>query len=429
MAAYINIRVLDELRRLLDASVNAFAESLRISQNQYNAGIVSAADVAQARTQVESTRARAIAVAIQRAQLETAIAVLIGKPPAELSVPPAPRLPILPRVPAGLPSSLLERRPDISAAERRMAAANAEIGVAATAFYPDIVLSAEAGTAAAEIAKLVSASSRLWSFGSTLVQTVFDAGARHARVEQAVATFDRSVALYRQTVLDALREVEDQLAALRILAEQAAALDEAVTASREAERIISNQYLAGTVSFTDVVVAQDRGAQQCTSGARCDAGPAARGGRADRGTGRRLGGFAIAEPRAGRGAFSAQPQPAAAPDCLAAAETAVTGTSGPCCRCRVFRDGRMAALLRRASTGPPRSPMTAGTTSWPICPSHPEPHPMHGKNPFGAADRTPTFVKRFVIVHQSAAKISPRRRIEPSTCSCGSPGHWQRMMK
>jgi NodT family efflux transporter outer membrane factor (OMF) lipoprotein len=254
--AYVKIRVLDELRRLLDAAVKAYAESLRISQNQYNAGIVSAADVAQARTQLESTRARAVATAVARAPLEDAIAVLIGKPPSGLSIPPVPGLPPLREVPAGLPSSLLERRPDIAAAERRMAAANAEIGVAGTAFYPEITLSAEAGTAAAEIAKLASAPSRLWSFGSTLVQTVFDAGARHARIEAAVATFDRSVALYRQTVLDGLREVEDQLSALHNLRDQATAQEAAVTAAREAERILMNQYLAGIVSYTSVVVAQ-----------------------------------------------------------------------------------------------------------------------------------------------------------------------------
>jgi len=137
-----------------------------------------------------------------------------------------------------------------------MAAANAAIGIAATAFYPDIQLSAEYGTGAAELARLVSASTLLWSFGAILTQTVFDAGARQARLEQTVATFDRSVALYRQTVLDGLREVEDQLVALRILAEQEAALEAAVTASREAERIISNQYLAGIVSYTSVVIAQ-----------------------------------------------------------------------------------------------------------------------------------------------------------------------------
>jgi NodT family efflux transporter outer membrane factor (OMF) lipoprotein len=254
--AYMQMRVLDELRRLLDAAAKAYAESLRISGNQYNAGIVSASDVAQARTQLESTRARAIAVAIRRTQLENAIAVLIGKPPSEVTIAPAPGLPALSGIPVGLPSSLLERRPDIAAAERRMAVANADIGVAATAFYPDITLSSEGGTAAAELGRLVSASSGLWSFGAALMQTVFDAGARHARVESAVAAFDKAVAQYRQTVLDALQQVEDQLVALRVLKQQAAALDAALTAAREADRIIMNQYLAGTVSYTSVVVAQ-----------------------------------------------------------------------------------------------------------------------------------------------------------------------------
>ena len=254
--AYMQLRVLDELRRLLEAAVKAYAESLRISQNQYDAGIAAASDVAQARTQLESTRARAIAVAIRRAQLENAIAVLIGKPPSEVRIEPVAGLPRLPDIPAGLPSRLLERRPDIAAAERRMAAANAEIGFAATAFFPEIILSGESGIAAADIAKLLSASSRVWSLGSALVQTIFDAGARHAQVEQARAAFERTVALYRQTVLEALQQVEDQLAALRVLTQQAAALDAAVAAAREAERIIANQYLAGTVSFTSVVVAQ-----------------------------------------------------------------------------------------------------------------------------------------------------------------------------
>lgn len=254
--AYVKIRVLDELGRLLDAAVKAYAESLRIAENQYKAGIVSASDVAQARTQLESTRAQAAAVAVQRAPLEDSIANLIGKPPAEVSIPPVPGLPPLPEIPAGLPSSLLERRPDIAAAERRMAAANAQIGVDAAAFYPDITLSADAGTSASKIASLASASSLLWSFGGTLAQTVFDAGARRALVAEDVAKFDQSVALYRQTVLDGLRDVEDQLSALRFLQDQAAAADRAVTAAREAERILMNQYLAGTVAYTSVVVAQ-----------------------------------------------------------------------------------------------------------------------------------------------------------------------------
>jgi NodT family efflux transporter outer membrane factor (OMF) lipoprotein len=254
--AYIKIRVLDELRRLLDAAVDAYTESLRITRNQFNAGIVSASDVAQAQTQLESTRARAVATAVARAPLENAIAALIGRPPAALSIAPVPGLPPLPEIPPSLPSSLLERRPDIAAAERRMAAANADIGIAATAFYPDITLSAVAGASATTLAGLASAAGRLWSVGATLAQTVFDAGARQAQLERALATYDRDVALYRQTVLDGLREVEDQLSALQILKDQLAAQEKAVAAAREAERILRNRYLAGTVSFTDVVVAQ-----------------------------------------------------------------------------------------------------------------------------------------------------------------------------
>ena len=253
---YVQLRIADELKRLLDAAVQAFGESLRIAQNQYNAGTAAASDVAQARTQLESTRAQAVAVGVLRAQLEHAIAVLIGKPPAELTIAPVAAVPPLPEIPAGLPSTLIERRPDIAAAERRMAATNAQIGVAEAAFFPTVTLSADAGTAAATLGKLLSASSRLWSFGSTLVQTIFDAGTRHAQVEQARAAFDAAVADYRQTVLSGFQQVEDELAALRILAQQAAAEDIAVASAREAERIIFNQYKAGTVAYTNVVVAQ-----------------------------------------------------------------------------------------------------------------------------------------------------------------------------
>ena len=234
----------------------AFGESLRISQNQYNAGIVSASDVAQARTQVESTQARAIAVGVLRAQFEHAIAVLVGKPPAELTIAPVATVPGLPEIPAGLPSILLERRPDIASAERRMAAANAQIGVAEAAFFPTITLSADFGGAAAKLAKLLTTSGRVWAFGSSLAETVFDAGARHAQVEEARALLDAAIADYRQTVLTGFQQVEDQLAAQRILAEQAVAQDSAVASAREAERIITNQYKAGTVAFTSVVVAQ-----------------------------------------------------------------------------------------------------------------------------------------------------------------------------
>ena len=253
---YLQLRVADELKRLLDAAVSAYSESLRIAQNQYRAGTAAASDVAQARTQLESTRAQSVATGVLRSQLEHAIAVLIGKPPAELTIAVAANLPPLPEVPPGLPSTLLERRPDIAAAERRMAAANAEIGVAEAAFFPTVTLSGDSGTAAAHLSKLLSASSRMWSFGGNLVQTIFDAGARHAQVAQARAAFDAAVADYRQTVLTGFQQVEDELAALRILAQQAAAEDAAVASAREAERIIFNQYKAGTVAYTNVVVAQ-----------------------------------------------------------------------------------------------------------------------------------------------------------------------------
>jgi NodT family efflux transporter outer membrane factor (OMF) lipoprotein len=253
---YLQLRVADELKQLLDASITAFAESLRITKNQYAAGIVAASDVAQAETQLRTTQAQAIAVGVTRAQLEHAIAVLIGVPPAELTIAAVTSIDEVPVIPAGLPSELLERRPDIAAQERHMAAANAQIGVAEAAFYPTITLSADTGVAASKLHNLFMDSSRVWSLGSNLAQTVFDAGARNAQVEQARASFDQNVADYRETVLTAFQQVEDELAALRILAQQAVAEAAAVTSAREAERIIFNQYKAGTVPYTSVIVAQ-----------------------------------------------------------------------------------------------------------------------------------------------------------------------------
>ncbi|MBV9859077.1 MAG: efflux transporter outer membrane subunit [Alphaproteobacteria bacterium] len=253
---YLELRVQDELKRLLDRSAEAYAESLRITRNQFAAGTAAASDVAQAQAQLDSTRAQSIAVGVTRAQLEHAIAVLIGKPPAELTIAAVPTVPAVPAIPAGLPSALLERRPDIAAAERRMAAANEEIGIAEAAFYPAITLSADYGVSAATLARLFSAASRVWSVGSNLTETVFDAGARSAQVEEARAAYEQTIAAYRQTVLSALQQVEDELAASRILAEEAEAEAAALTAAREAERIITNQYRAGTVAYTSVIVAE-----------------------------------------------------------------------------------------------------------------------------------------------------------------------------
>jgi NodT family efflux transporter outer membrane factor (OMF) lipoprotein len=252
---YLQLRMSDELKRLLDAAASYYAESLRITGNQYRSGTADQSAVSQAEAQLESTQAQAIAVGVTRAQLEHAIAVLIGKPPAEFSIPPTEARIAVPIIPAEMPSALLERRPDIAASERQMAAANAQIGVAVAAFYPNITLSADFGTSALTLTRLLATSSRFWSFGSNLVQTVFDAGARNAQVEQARAVFDQDVANYRQTVLTAFQQVEDQLAGLRILAQEAEVQDKAVAAAFEAARIINNQYLAGTVAFTSVIVA------------------------------------------------------------------------------------------------------------------------------------------------------------------------------
>ena len=253
---YLQLRVADELKRLLDASVEAFGRALEITTNRYNQGISARSDVASARTQYESTRSQAINVGVQRAALEHAIAVLTGKPPAELTIAAAPLAVAVPVTPPGLPSTLLERRPDIAAAERRVAAANAQIGVAVAAYYPDITLSASYGVVSSALDTLFRTASGVWAVGPQLAQTVFDAGLRSAQVEAARAFYDQDVALYRQTVLAGFQQVEDQLAALRILEEQAAVQDAAVAAAREAEQLIFNQYTAGIVAYTSVITAQ-----------------------------------------------------------------------------------------------------------------------------------------------------------------------------
>ena len=252
---YLQLRMSDELKRLLDAVASFYTESLRITGNQYRAGTTDQSAVAQAEAQLESTRAQAIAVGVTRAQLEHAIAVLIGKPPAEFSIPPTEAKIAVPVIPPEMPSALLERRPDIAASERLMSAANAQIGVAVAAFFPTITLSANSGTSGLSLNRLLATTSRFWAFGSTLVQTIFDAGARSAQVEQARAVFDQNIATYRQTVLTAFQQVEDQLAALRILAQEADVQDKAVAAAFEAAQIINNQYLAGIVPYTNVIVA------------------------------------------------------------------------------------------------------------------------------------------------------------------------------
>src|SRR5450631_1076342 len=253
--AYFNLRAADALQALLDRTVNAFRRTLAITQNQYAAGTVSKADVATALAQVLNTQSQAINVGIQRAQFEHAIAALTGRPPAALSIPPSPLGYKLPNIPVSVPSALLERRPDIAAAERAMQQQNALIGAAVALYYPNVSLSGLFGfTGTGALA--LSLANEVWTVGAAAVQTAFDAGLRDAQVEAAMASYQQSVANYRQVVLTAFQQVEDQLAAVRILARQQQVADGAVKAAQEELDILLNQYRAGTVAFTAVVVAQ-----------------------------------------------------------------------------------------------------------------------------------------------------------------------------
>lgn len=253
---YLQLRVLDDQQRLLDATVAAYARSLKLTENQYNAGIVPKSDVSQALTQLKSTQAQAIDLQWQRAQLEHAIAVLIGVPPSELSIAVREQLPVLPTIPVALPSQLLERRPDVAAAERRVMAANADIGVAEAAWYPDLTISASGGYRGSSFADWIDLPNRFWSLGPQLALTLFDGGVRSAELERSEAAYDQTVAQYRQAVLDSFREVEDYLVQLRVLQQEALIQQEALDAAREALRLIDNQYRAGTVDFNAVVNVQ-----------------------------------------------------------------------------------------------------------------------------------------------------------------------------
>jgi len=253
---YLLLRVQDAQIKLLNDTVQAYERSLQLTKNQYAVGVAGRSDVALAETQLNSTRAQAIEAGVQRAQLEHAIALLIGKPPSDVSIAPAPVERRFPDIPPGVPSELLERRPDIAAAERRAAAANAQIGVAQAAFFPTLTLSATGGFASSSLANLLSTPARFWSLGAALAQTIFDAGLRKAQTEQAVAAYDATVATYRETVLTGFQEVEDNLAALRILEQEAAVQDEAVKSARESLAITLNQYRAGTANYLAVIVVQ-----------------------------------------------------------------------------------------------------------------------------------------------------------------------------
>jgi NodT family efflux transporter outer membrane factor (OMF) lipoprotein len=253
---YFTLRGLDAEIELLNKTAAGYQTALELTENRFQQGVVSGVDVAQAKTQLDSTRAQATDLSLSRAKVEHAMAVLVGKPPAEFSIPPASIRIAPPDVPVGLPSELLERRPDIAAAERRMAAANAQIGVAMAGYFPSVSLSGTAGYQGSTLAGLFSLPGRLWSLGASLFETLFDGGQRRALKQQAVAAYDAAVAEYRETVLTAFEQIEDNLAALRILAEEAKYQGDAVTEAELALKLANNRYQNGVTSYLEVVTAQ-----------------------------------------------------------------------------------------------------------------------------------------------------------------------------
>ena len=253
---YFQLRSIDAQKKVLEETIDAYKKSLDLTKNRYAAGVASRADVLQAETQLKTAQAQSIDLGVARAQLSHAMALLIGKPPSGFSIPVAPLAATPPPVPIGVPSELLERRPDIAAAERSVAAANARIGIAEAAFYPNVTLSASAGLEAATLAKWLTWPARFWSVGPAVSEVLFEGGLRRAQTEQARAAYDGEVAAYRQAVLTGFQEVEDGLAALRVLGEEARVQQEALAAARQTVEIVTNQYKAGTVSYLNVIVVQ-----------------------------------------------------------------------------------------------------------------------------------------------------------------------------
>lgn len=255
---YLQLRVTDLLKDLYARTVAGYEKSLALSTNQYKAGVALRSDVAQAQTQLLTAQAQLIDLDATRNQLEHAIAILIGQAPASFSLAPAPApmRAVLPQIPTGVPSDLLERRPDIASAERLAAAANANIGVAKAALFPTLTLSATGGYSNAAFGTLFDTPGRVWSLGAALAGTLFDGGLRAARTAQAVAAYDASAAQYKQTVLGGFQEVEDNLSTLRVLDQESAVQAQAVEAAKTAEQLALSQYRAGTASYLAVVTTQ-----------------------------------------------------------------------------------------------------------------------------------------------------------------------------
>lgn len=253
---YFALRAQDQLQSILDDIVAADQQALKITENRYRVGVAAKADVVSAQAQLLSSQAQQANAPLQRAILEHAIAVLVGEQPAKFSIARATLRTDVPTVPAGVPSALLERRPDVAAAERRVAAANAQIGLAMSAFFPSLTLNGSDDYQGDTIRGLIRTANRVWAIGPTVALSVFDAGLRHAQVKLARAQYEASVDNYRQTVLSSLEQVEDNIVTLRVLERQATIEDAAVKAAREAETLTLNQYKAGTVPYSSVITAQ-----------------------------------------------------------------------------------------------------------------------------------------------------------------------------
>lgn len=253
---YFSLRQTDAQLGLLKQTIAAYQRVLQITRNRYDAGVAAKTDVLQAETQLANAQADELGLTRQRAQFEHAIAVLVGKAPGDFSLAAADWQPVVPEVPLGVPSTLLQRRPDIAAAERRMAAANEQIGIAKAGYFPSLGLNASYGSAASRVPDLFTAPTTLWSLGLSIVQTLFNAGATGAKVEGAQAGYEQAVAHYRQTVLAAFQNVEDELSATRVLAQQLELRKKASQAADEAEQKMLNRYKAGQVSYTEVATVQ-----------------------------------------------------------------------------------------------------------------------------------------------------------------------------
>jgi NodT family efflux transporter outer membrane factor (OMF) lipoprotein len=256
---YFEVRSADAQERLLEETVNAYSEALDLTKNRFEGGAAPKSDVAQAQTQLDGARVQATDIMVQRAQYEHALAILIGKPPAAFDLPPVPlnlKSPTLPSIPVALPAQLLERRPDIAAAERRMAAANEQIGIARAAYYPTLNLAAVAGLEGSSLLNWFSWPSRFWAVGPGLSETLFDAGRRRATTESAKAVYDGAIANYRQTVLTSFQQVEDNIVVLRVLQTESAQQHDTTEAAEDALRLFQNRYAGGVDTYLQVVTSQ-----------------------------------------------------------------------------------------------------------------------------------------------------------------------------